>query len=97
MSQNEEATAKQQKEITTDFTEGDAFDLPWTPIDAPFVKRYWRPDFPHMKCGDMIFVAMAKADNPVLITEDNDMRNKAADFGVRAYRIKEYLNEFAKP
>ena len=71
-----------------------SLDLEPIPIDQDFIKKYLIKDLPYLKAADLIFVAMAKVDGCILITEDKEQYNKSKSFGVKSYRIEEFLNDF---
>jgi len=81
-------------QMSRDINESNPLSVEPIPIDQDFINKYLNPELPYMKAGDLIFVAMAKADEGILITEDNDQYNKAKSCGIKSYRIKEFLNEF---
>lgn len=64
------------------------------PIDWDFIDRYFEADLPYLRAGDLIFVAMAKRDQALLITEDDDLYKVAKSVGVAVYRTKEFLEQF---
>jgi predicted nucleic acid-binding protein len=61
------------------------------PIDRAFVDRYPTGALPHLKAGDLIYLAMAKADKTPLITEDQGLYDKASEAGVAVFRISEFV------
>jgi predicted nucleic acid-binding protein len=63
-------------------------------IDEGFFSKYFDPDIPYLKAGDLIFVSLAKGDGANLITEDNNQYKVAKAAGVKVYRIKEFIDEF---
>jgi len=60
------------------------------PIDQAFMDHYPTGDLPYLKAGDLLFLAMAKADNQPLITEDQGLYDKAREAGVAVFKISEY-------
>ena len=60
------------------------------PIDDAFLDHYATSDLPHLKSGDLLYLAMAKADKVPLITEDQGLYDKAREAGVAVFRISEY-------
>jgi len=60
------------------------------PIDQAFLDHYPTGDQPHLKSGDLLYLAMAKADKVPLITEDQGLYDKAHEAGVAVFRISEY-------
>jgi predicted nucleic acid-binding protein len=60
-------------------------------INQEFFRRYFDPTLPYLKAGDLLFVAMAKVDGAVLITEDTQQYSAAKAAGVDVCRIDEYL------
>jgi predicted nucleic acid-binding protein len=84
-------SAKGKLQFNTAISENDPLQITPIPIDETFVTKYYAVDLPYLKAGDLIFVAMAKGDGSVLITEDDTQYKKAKEAGVTVYRIKEYL------
>ena len=62
-------------------------------IDQAFFNKYFDPTIPYLKAGDLIFVTLAKGDNSILITEDNNQYKVAKLAGVEVYRVKEFLDK----
>ena len=65
------------------------------PIDMEFMKKYFHIKLPYIKAGDLIFLAMAKGEDAMLITEDDEQYEKAKAAGIKTYRISEFLREFS--
>lgn len=61
------------------------------PIDQAFMDLYPTGDLPHLKAGDLIYLAMAKADKIPLITEDQELYDKACEAGVNVFKISQYV------
>jgi rRNA-processing protein FCF1 len=61
------------------------------PIDMAFLDHHPTGDLPHLKAGDLIYLAMAKADKVPLITEDQGLYDKAREAGVAVFKISEYV------
>jgi predicted nucleic acid-binding protein len=62
------------------------------PIDQAFIERYPMVGLPNMKAGDLLYLAMAKADGAHLITEDQELYDKARGAGVTAFKVFEYVS-----
>lgn len=94
---NEKMLSSPQKlQFWNELSEESPLRVKPVPIDEAFFKKYHSPDLPYMRAGDLIFVAMAKVDGAILITEDDAQYKKAKDFDVNAYRIRQFLDEFAR-
>jgi len=63
------------------------------PIDEKFFEEYFDINLPYLKAGDFIFIAMAKKDAAILITEDNKMFDRAKEAGIEVYKIKEFIDK----
>jgi predicted nucleic acid-binding protein len=63
------------------------------PVDEAFFSRYFDVALPYLKAGDSLFLAMAKKDGAILITEDNQLYAAAESIGVRVFRISEFLKQ----
>lgn len=63
-------------------------------VDQAFFAKYFDPGLPYLKGGDLIFVAMAKKDGAVLITEDTKQYDAAKAAGVEVYRIAAFLKAY---
>ncbi len=61
------------------------------PIDTAFLEHYVTVDLPHLKAGDLIFLALARADNVPLVTENQQLYDKAREVGVKVFKVGEYL------
>ena len=61
------------------------------PINSAFTDHYTTTGLPHLKAGDLIFLALARGDGATLITEDNDLHNKAPLAGVRCFKMRQYI------
>ena len=61
------------------------------PINREFVDHYSLADLPHLKGGDLIFLALARGDAAVLITEDTKLLERATQVGVRCFNMMGYL------
>lgn len=72
------AAAKQEKlalggsklRFSETFTPDDGFRIEPVTMDEAFLNKYTLLDLPYLKSSDLIFVAMAKVDGDILITED---------------------------
>lgn len=73
------------------FTTEDPFPIDAVPIDEGFLHKYNLQDLPYLKSGDLIFVAMARVDDDILITGDDKQLMRAREAGVRALKIEEFL------
>lgn len=87
---------KQELKGNESITETSPLDIDFMPIDWDFVNRYDDPSTPYLKASDLIFVAMAKGDNVILISEDNKQYKVAKSAGVKIYRIQEFLDSFLR-
>jgi predicted nucleic acid-binding protein len=67
------------------------FQLFAVPIDHVFLDLYTTRGLPHLKSGDLPYLAMAKADKVPLITEDQELYDKAHEAGVAVFKISEYF------
>ena len=61
------------------------------PIDNAFIERYPTVGLPYMKAGDLLYLAMAKADGAPLITEDQELYDKAQKAGITTFKVSEYV------
>ena len=60
------------------------------PIDQAFFEKYFDAGIPCLKAGDYLYVALAKADGLVLLTEDPAQYEAAGKAGVEVYTAVEY-------
>lgn len=63
-------------------------------IDDAFFSKYFDTTIPYIKAGDFIFIALAKGDNAILITEDNKQFDAAKEAGINVYRIESFIDKF---
>lgn len=89
-------SSRQRLELWPELDEATPLVFDPVPIDGDFVMKYYSRDLPYMKAGDSIFVAMARVDGAILITEDSEQYKKAQAVGVDTYRIGEFLDKFLK-
>ncbi|MBI4449178.1 hypothetical protein HY641_04085 [Candidatus Woesearchaeota archaeon] len=75
-------------------TEGSPLVIDYVPMDMGFFNKYFDPSIPYLKAGDLVFVAMARGDDAILVTEDNNQYKAAKASGVKVYRIKEFIDTF---
>jgi predicted nucleic acid-binding protein len=61
------------------------------PVDEAFFSRYFDASLPYLKAGDSLFLAMAKKDSAILITEDKQQYAAAQSVAVQVFRIEEFL------
>ena len=61
------------------------------PIDEAFFTKYFDSKLPHLRAGDMIFLALAKGDGSPLVTEDRELLAAAKQAGVEAFTITDFL------
>jgi predicted nucleic acid-binding protein len=61
------------------------------PVDEAFFSRYFDASLPYLKAGDSLFLAMAKKDSAILITEDKQQYAAAQSVGVQVFRVEEFL------
>jgi predicted nucleic acid-binding protein len=73
-------------------TEDDPLLVQPIAIDEKFFRKYFDPTLPCLKAGDLLFVAMAKGDGSLLITEDTQQYAAAKTIGIEVFRIDEYLS-----
>lgn len=66
------------------------------PVDENFFSTYFNPKLPYLKAGDLLFVALARGENAILITEDKNQFKAAIDIGIEAYKLEEFLESFVK-
>lgn len=66
------------------------------PIDMQFVHEHIDHTIPYMKAGDLIFVAIAKKQGLAIVTEDKLQYERATQGGVKAFTIKQFLEELEK-
>lgn len=59
-------------------------------IDSAFFQKYFDAQIPHLEAGDQIFVALAKVDGLVLLTEDLSQYKAAKAAGVKVYNEIEF-------
>ena len=64
------------------------------PIDGDFFVKYHKQSLPYLKAGDLILLAISKKDNLPLITEDNQLYDRAKETNVNVFRIAEYLEKY---
>jgi predicted nucleic acid-binding protein len=85
-------------ERTLEFQDAITEDRPirinFVDIDQKFIERYDDPSLPYIKSGDFIFLAMARKDNAILITEDDKLYKKAVEAGIEVYKVKPFLEKF---
>lgn len=62
------------------------------PIDSAFIDKYMKIDIPYAKAGDSIFIAVAKAHNFPIITEDKGMIKVAKEAELEVYTINDALS-----
>lgn len=62
-------------------------------LDNRFIENYWDLSIPYIKAGDLPYIMIAKKKDIPLITEDNKQKNVAMKSGVKAFGIKEFLEE----
>jgi predicted nucleic acid-binding protein len=72
-------------------SESERIDIWPVPIDSEFLARYPTGNLPDIKAGDLLFLAMAAGDSQPLITEDDNLFQKAQQAGVGVFRIADYL------
>jgi len=94
MRQEKIAAAGAKLRFNPGMTEASPFGTDPIPIDDEFFAKYFEPSLPYLKGGDLIFVAMAKKDEAVLVTEDTKQLKAAKQAGVAAYDISEFLVAF---
>jgi hypothetical protein len=60
-------------------------------IDGNFMQLYPPHGLPDLRAGDLVFCALARGENRILITEDQRLFRGAIEAGVPAYGIEAYL------
>lgn len=62
-------------------------------LDRKFLEEYWDLSVPYIKAGDRYYILIAKKRNIPLVTEDSTQKKVAVKSGVKAFTIKEFLEE----
>ena len=64
-------------------------------IDQKFIDTYLNHDLPYVKGNDLIFLALAKGEEAILITEDTNQYKAAQKAKIEVYTENEFLSKFA--
>ncbi len=78
--------------LNEDVSESTPLKYNFIPIDYAFFGKCFDIGLPHMKAGDYMNVALAKADGLILLTEDPAQYAAARAAGVTVYNSEEFRN-----
>jgi predicted nucleic acid-binding protein len=85
-------------QFNEDIGESTPLKIDPVPIDAGFFQKYFQAEIPYLKAGDYPFVALAKVDGLILLTEDVNQYQAAEKIGVNVYTLAEFRETcIAKP
>ena len=77
-------------QINEDISEMTPLNFDPVPIDGAFFSKYSDAGIPYLKAGDYLYVALAKVDGLILLTEDQAQYDAAVTAGVRVYTAMEF-------
>jgi predicted nucleic acid-binding protein len=76
--------------INEDVSESTPLQYNFIPIDNAFFEKYFDAELPHIKAGDYMNVALAKADGLTLLTDDPVQYDAAKEAGVKVHNSEEF-------
>jgi predicted nucleic acid-binding protein len=77
-------------QINEDIGETTPLNLDPVPVDDHFFRKYYDPAIPYLKAGDYVYVALAKVDGLILLTEDAAQYKAAKKAGVNVFNAEEF-------
>jgi predicted nucleic acid-binding protein len=77
-------------QLNEDVSETTPLQYNFIPIDQAFFDKYFDAELPHIKAGDYMNVALAKANGLTLVTGDPDQYATAKEAGVKTFNAEEF-------